>query len=742
MFPIPIERLRTKLLVFIVALVFLLTAAVLALVQVRMRAHVYGDLASTLRTESAVYRKVEEARREQTEQSTALIANLPSVKAMMSVHDAPTIQDASAPMLRTSGADVLILQDPAAKLLALHTNSQPVASSSERFLLFHSAGLHDWWFVHGHLYDLSFAPVTAGSGAELRHLGTVALGREVTPQSIAGSDALRDGPVILERDGKVLLSSLDPYLWEDFEKWLQQPSNDFQSIHHIELRGEHYLGTFVELTGDHPVRLYCLRSYDQATIFLGLLNRMLLGLGMIAVFTAGLIGFVLSAQITRPLEDLVQASRQMEKGDFEFPIAAQGKDEVSELTRAFQQMRKTLRLSREAMLRSARLEAVGRLAGGVAHDFNNLVMIITGYSDLLLETATPETRPHVEEIKRAGSRATGLTRQLLAFSRKQVLEPQVLDLNHTVRGMLKMLRLLLGEDIELLTNLSDQLGRVKADPGQIEQVIMNLAVNARDAISERGKVIIETQPYHFDENDSANHGEVSPGSYVRLAVTDTGCGMSSETMAHIFEPFFTTKEPGKGTGLGLSTVYGIVKQSRGHISVYSEVGMGTTFKIYLPAFGQPAEQLPTAPAEEVLTSHGTVLLAEDELSLRTLTAEGLSRFGYHVIQAGNGLEALVACEQYHCDIDIVVTDIVMPRMGGPELVQKLRRKRTGFSVIFMSGYTEAAVLENADIGKDAVVLNKPFSPDDLARKIREVRHSASSQETSRDSRAPQPAVES
>ena len=737
MFQLSIERLRTKLLVSIVALVFLLTAAVLTLVQVRMRAHVYDDLASTLRTESAVYSKVEQARREQTEQSTDLIANMPSVKMLMSSHHAPTIQDASASMLSNSGADVLALQDPASKLLALHAKSARVASSSERFLLFHSEGRHDWWFVHGHLYDVSFAPISAGSGLELRHLGAVALGREVTPQSIAGSDALREGPVILERDGRVLLSSLDPSLWEDFEKWLRKP-HAAQSIDELDLGGERYLGTFIELSGDHPVKLYCLRSYDQATIFLGLLNRMLLGLAVIAVIMAGLIGFVLSSQITLPLENLVLASRQMEKGDFEFPIGAEGKDEVSELTRAFVQMRKTLRLSREAMLRSARLEAVGRLAGGVAHDFNNLVMIITGYSDLLLETATPETRPHIEEIKRAASRATGLTRQLLAFSRKQVLEPQVLDLNHTVRGMLKMLRLLLGENIELLTSLSEQVGRVKADPGQLEQVIMNLAVNARDALSGQGKLIIETQACHLGEACAGTRSEVPPGSYVLLAVTDNGCGMNSETMAQIFEPFFTTKEPGKGTGLGLSTVYGIVKQSRGYITVYSEVGIGTTFKIYLPSVEKPAQQLQLAPAQELPTGDGTVLLVEDETSLRTLTAEALQRFGYHVLQAGNGLEALVACEQYRHDIDIVVTDIVMPRMGGPELVQKLRRKQTGFSVIFISGYTEAAVLENADISKDSVVLNKPFSPEDLVRKILEARDSTLPCNTA----TPEPAVES
>jgi two-component system cell cycle sensor histidine kinase/response regulator CckA len=375
------------------------------------------------------------------------------------------------------------------------------------------------------------------------------------------------------------------------------------------------------------------------------------------------------------------------------------------------------------MLRSARLEAVGRLAGGIAHDFNNLVMIIKGYSDLLLETATPDNRPHIEEIKRAGDRASGLTRQLLAFSRKQVLEPQVLDLNHTVRGMMKMLRLLLGENIELLTSLSEQIGRVKADPGQLEQVIMNLAVNARDALPGRGKVIIETQSCNLDEAYAASHNEVAPGPYVLLAVTDTGCGMNSETLTQIFEPFFTTKEPGRGTGLGLATVYGIVKQSRGHITVYSEVGVGTTFKIYLPAVDKPALSPQLQPAAELPTGHGTVLLVEDEVPLRALAAEALKRLGYQVLPAGNGLEALVVADQHPGEIHVVVTDIVMPRMGGPEMVEKLRRKRSSFSVIFMSGYTEAAVLENANIGKEAILLNKPFSTETLVRKMREVQES-------------------
>lgn len=720
------EHLRTKLLVALLAVVSLLTAAVLALVQVRMRAHVWQDLASTLRTESAAYIKVEQARRQQAEQSVALLAALPSLKALMSTHDPVTIQDGSESMLRAVGAEVLLLQDSKGELLALHSTTEPISFAVGSSLLQDGHGKHDWWLVDGHLYCLNFAPITTGAGAEQRTLGRIGLGHEVTPQSVAGVDALKNGALIFERDGGVLISSLDRSLWPYFQYWLQTPSGPASAIQEVDIGGERYLLSFIELSGDHPVRLYALRSYDQATSFLRSLNQMLLAVGAIAVLTGALLGFVLSRQITRPLEDLVSASRQMEKGDFTYQLHVEGKDEVAELTRAFEQMRKSLLLSREGMLRSARLEAVGRLAGGIAHDFNNLVMIIQGYSDLLLESVPRESHSHVEEIKRAAERASGLTRQLLAFSRKQVMEPQVLDLNHTVRGMLKMLRLLLGEDTELLTSLSEQIGRVKADPGQLEQVIMNLAVNARDAMPGRGKLIIETQPCHLDEAYAAVHQEVTPGPYALLAVTDTGCGMDSETLTQIFEPFFTTKEPGKGTGLGLATVYGVVKQSRGHITVYSEVGVGTTFKIYLPAVDQPAVTAQPEQAVEMPQGQGTVLLVEDEVPLRTLAAKALQRLGYEVLQAGNGLEALVVADGHSGPISVVVTDIVMPRMGGPELIEKLGRKRRVFSVIFMSGYTEAAAFENARVGKEFALLNKPFSTDALVRKIRQVQEGTTS----------------
>jgi signal transduction histidine kinase/ActR/RegA family two-component response regulator len=450
------------------------------------------------------------------------------------------------------------------------------------------------------------------------------------------------------------------------------------------------------------------------------LNQLLIVLGAIVFMVGGGITFLVSRQITRPLERLAHGTQQLERGDFEFQIPIFGHDEVADLTKSFEQMRETLRQSREGLIRSARLEAVGRLAGGVAHDFNNLVMIIKGYSDLLMESATPVTKPYIDEIKNAGDRASGLTRQLLAFSRKQVLEPQVLDLNQTVKNMAKMLRVLIGEDIELIANLSEEIGRVKADPAQLEQVIMNLAVNARDAMPKGGKLILETSNANLDLQYAAAHTEVAPGSYVLIAVTDNGCGMDKETLKHIFEPFFTTKEAGKGTGLGLATVYGIVKQSRGHISVYSEPGIGTTFKVYLPSLDKSVPVARTTTSEVAQRGQGTILLVEDETPLRALAAESLKKLGYTVLQASNGQQAFELADLHQGPIDLLLTDIVMPRLGGPELAQKLKEKRSNLAVIFMSGYTETAALENAQIGSEAILLNKPFSTEVLANRIAEM----------------------
>jgi len=382
------------------------------------------------------------------------------------------------------------------------------------------------------------------------------------------------------------------------------------------------------------------------------------------------------------------------------------------------------RKSLEEQFRQAqKMEAVGKLAGGVAHDFNNLLTAIIGYSDLNLQQLPPGDlrRSDIEEIKKAGQRASALTRQLLAFSRKQVLEPRVLDLNHTVSDMHKMLQRLIGEDIQLDPVLDPALGRTKADPGQVEQILMNLAVNARDAMPDGGKVTIETANVDLDEQYASDHVTVKPGPYVMLAISDTGCGMDRQTQAQIFEPFFTTKALGQGTGLGLSTVYGIVKQSGGSIWVYSEVGKGTTFKIYLPRVDEEVRELQrTAPPAEFPRGTETILVAEDDETVRTLTIAVLKTLGYQILEAANGDIALLICRNVEREIHLLLSDVVMPEMSGRELVQRLAGMRPHMRVLYMSGYTANAIVQHEVLDGSVNFLQKPFTPSALAQKVREV----------------------
>ncbi|MDT5122162.1 MAG: two-component system, cell cycle sensor histidine kinase and response regulator CckA [Acidobacteriota bacterium] len=377
----------------------------------------------------------------------------------------------------------------------------------------------------------------------------------------------------------------------------------------------------------------------------------------------------------------------------------------------------------EQLRQSQKLEAVGQLAGGVAHDFNNLLTVITGYSDLSLRRLDKDDplRSNLEQIKKAGERAASLTRQLLAFSRKQVLQPKVLQLNAVVADVDKMLRRLIGEDIDVLTVLEPGLGQIKADPGQIEQVLLNLAVNARDAMPQGGKLTIETANVYLDNQYVRRHTAIQPGNYVMLAVSDTGCGIDVETQARMFEPFFTTKEQGKGTGLGLSTVYGIVKQSGGHLWVYSEVGKGTTFKIYLPRIDGVTEgdAAPNTPAE-LPRGQETVLLTEDEEQVRQMIRMILEMSGYRVLEAADGEEALAIYKQYEGEIDLIMTDVVMPLMSGRELVQSLEILHPGIKVLYMSGYTDDAIVRHGLLDQEIVFLQKPFTPDVLLRKVRKV----------------------
>ena len=382
-----------------------------------------------------------------------------------------------------------------------------------------------------------------------------------------------------------------------------------------------------------------------------------------------------------------------------------------------------LRRSEEQLRQSQKVEAIGRLAGGIAHDFNNLLTIINGYTELLLARlpGNDKMSRDVNEIRKAGQRAASLTRQLLAFSRKQILEPKVLDLNAIVVELEKMLRRLIGEDIRLTIAPAADLRRIKTDPGQIEQVIMNLVVNARDAMPQGGNLTLETSNVVLDQAYAARHVGVRPGAYVMLAVSDTGCGMDKEAMAHIFEPFFTTKAPGKGTGLGLSTVYGIIKQSGGNVWAYSEPGRGTTFKIYLPQVEGVVDRPPRdGPRTGIPRGSETILLAEDQKELRELIRQMLEMNGYTVIAASDGLEAIEICKRHEAPIHLMLSDVVMPQMGGRELAQRLATVRPDMKVLYMSGYTSNAIVHHGILDPGTLFIQKPFTPDSLARKVREV----------------------
>ncbi len=436
--------------------------------------------------------------------------------------------------------------------------------------------------------------------------------------------------------------------------------------------------------------------------------------------------------VARDITDARLAQKALQQAHDE--LEARVEERTAQLTQAVASLEKeiadrkeaeeALEKTEEQLRQSQKLEAVGRLAGGIAHDFNNLLTVIIGYSDMISRKGGLDARvtERVEEIHKAAVRAASLTRQLLAFSRKQVLKPQVLDLNELVDGLSKMLCRLIREDVQVVTSLGADLGNVNADPGQVEQILINLVVNARDAMPDGGQITIKTANAELDQAYSEMHMAVKPGHYVMLAVSDTGVGMDADTRARVFEPFFTTKEVGKGTGLGLSMVYGIVKQSGGNLWVYSEPGHGTTFKIYLPFI---IEELSIDPQSEVsegfLTrANETILLVEDEEMVRKLARDVLESGGYRVLPAQNGQEALALCQTHRGEIQLLLTDVVMPKMNGKQAADAIVALHPEMQVLYMSGFTDDAIVHHGVLQPGMNFIEKPFTAQVLAKKVREV----------------------
>jgi two-component system cell cycle sensor histidine kinase/response regulator CckA len=423
------------------------------------------------------------------------------------------------------------------------------------------------------------------------------------------------------------------------------------------------------------------------------------------------------------------SGRRIHEGDGEAPYFEAFAEDVTERRVLERQLRM-----------AAKMEAVGRLSGGIAHDFNNLLGVIIGYSQVLRRKLGKDSplAEHAEEVEKAGQRAVALTRQLLAFSRQQILTPAVLDLNALVSDMEKMLPRLLGEDIALSIHLGSELGRVKADPGQIEQVVMNLAVNARDAMPNGGELVIETANVELDQAYARQHPGAKPGRCVMLSVADSGMGMNAETLAHIFEPFFTTKEVGKGTGLGLATVYGVVKQSGGYVWVDSELGKGSSFQIFLPRIEEGLTPTIVGPSQdENLLGNETVLLVEDADALRKLARSFLAEHGFQTLVASNGDEAIQVAQNHNGKIHLLVTDVVMPGMNGKALADRLRPLHPGLRVLYISGYTDSFIAGHGVLEEGTHLLHKPFTEDALVRKIREVLDTNPDGATSR---GPQPSL--
>jgi signal transduction histidine kinase/ActR/RegA family two-component response regulator len=718
-------RLRTKLLLSFVLITAGLTCVTLLVVrhnaQVQVQRQIEGDARNAILTFQVM--------QNQRQMVLANKADLLATLAYMRGGDATTIQDASQDPWQSDDCNLFLLADRRGKIVALHaTTSKPSLATAQELLRrpLKEGARAAWWYTGTRLYQVALQPFYEDAPVKSGPLGTVVVGREVDARVVGDLRRITSSHYVFRYGDDFVASTLSPLQEQEVAQQIQRRP----ALEQVQIGGEKFFASSLELTpGMHPaLSVTVLKSYGEAAVFLARLNHLLLGLGLLAVLAGGALVFLISDAFTRPLTRLVGGVRALEQANFTYPLEAHGADEVAQVTRAFDQMRRTLQNNQaqtqqleDQLRQSQKMDALGRLAGGIAHDFNNLLTIIKGHCGFLLDQLKPGDSLYGsgEQIQKASDRAASLTRQLLTFSRRQVLQPKVLDLNALIAEMGKLLRRLVREDVEFLLRLGESLGRVKADPGQIEQVLLNLTVNACDAMPEGGKLTIETHNMMVDNEYARTRPSVEPGDYVVLAVSDTGYGMDAATKARIFEPFFTTKEPGKGTGLGLATVYGVVMQSDGFIWVDSSPRKGTRFEIYLP---RVREQVDHAAPDKIAAAPArrfeTVLLVEDEDEVRELASDFLTSSGYRVITAQDGAEALKIAQRLGETIHLLVTDVVMPNMSGPELVKKLKRLLPDLKIVYMSGYIE----QNEDckeLLEKEFYLQKPFSRDVLLRQVSE-----------------------
>jgi signal transduction histidine kinase/ActR/RegA family two-component response regulator len=718
-------RLRTKFLLSLVVVTASLTCATLLVVRqtagLRAVQAVRSDAFNTLHTFQVI----------QHEHQAALArrADLLATLAMLRDGDASTVKETGEDPWQSGDCDLMVLADARGQIVALHSTIPAFPQAAAQDSLRRSLSKKEtagWWYSGTRLYQVVLQPFYDGD--DQRHpSGTVVVGRGAE-SIVSDLGPSLSNQVVFRHDQKFVVSSLSPSAEQSLARQLdKKPFTE-----KIKLDDEVFLAASDTLSPDGSISITVLKSYTESARYLINLNRVLCGLGLLAVIGGGLLGFAVSDRFTRPLGSLVEGVRAFERGDSSFPLTPSGTDEVGVVTEAFDRMRRTLdknaqqKQELENQLRQAqKMEALGRLAGGVAHDFNNVLTVIKGHSDILMDrlSASDSLRKNAAQIEKGASRAASLTRQLLAFCRMQVLQPKVLDLNNLITDACSLLKKLVREDIGFTFQAGSPLSAVRADPNQIEQILMNLTVNACDAMPRGGQLRIATRNVTVDEKFTGTRSPMVPGKYVLMSVSDTGHGMDADTTARIFEPFFTTKEQGKGTGLGLATVYGIVKQSGGWIWVESEPGKGSRFDVYLPAVNSAADSQSVETGPEAKSENAeVVLIVEDEDGVRDLAAEFVSSAGYRVLTARDGKEALEVAGNSKARIDVLLTDVVMPNMRGPEVAKRLEDRLPELQVIYMSGYVEHNP-RNEELG-DAFFLQKPFSRRSLVEKVHEALCSA------------------